>query len=166
MSLLLFFISCLLNFSTYCVVDWSPVDNIIQEAINNGLFSGSVLGVANINSTYLKKAYGTTIPKRGFYAPSMQVTYKFDINRLTQIIGTNSVLMELYDLGSGNLTRKISAVLSDFNNNGKSSLTLDNMLLHNSGFPSEYTAAFPATPALLLKNIEGLKLNYTLETKF
>ena len=39
------------------------------------------------------------------------------------------------------------------------------MLLHNSGFPSEYTAAFPATPALLLKNIEGLikmLLNFVL----
>jgi CubicO group peptidase (beta-lactamase class C family) len=163
MSSALFYITCcFFILGTYCVIDWSPVDNVIQEGINTGIFSGCVLGVANINSTILKKAYGTTIPKRGFYAPPMQVNYKFDINRLTQVIGTNSALMELYDIGSINITKRISAVLTDFNNNGKTYLTLDNMLLHNSGFPSEYTTAFPSTPALLLKNIEGSKLDYTL----
>jgi hypothetical protein len=84
----------------------------------------------------LKKAYGTTIQKRGLFAPAMQVNYKFDINRLTQVIGINSILMELYDLGSANITRRVSAILSDFNNNGKTYLTIDNMLQHNSGFPS------------------------------
>ena len=133
--------------------DWSDVEHIINSGINEGIFSGAVLGVANNNSTYLKKAYGTTIPKRGFYAPPMLVNYKFDINRLSQVIGTNSALMELYDAGSINITRRISAMLTDFNNNNKTLITVDQMLEHNSGFPADYTAAFPATPALLLKNI-------------
>ena len=44
-------------------------------------------------------------------------------------------------------------MLTDFNNNNKSLITVDQMLEHNSGFPADYTAAFPANPALLLKNI-------------
>ncbi len=75
------------------VPDWTEAEKIIHEGIDNGLFSGCVLGVVSNNSTFIKKAYGTTSPKRGFYAPPMQANYKFDINRLTQVIGVNSVLM-------------------------------------------------------------------------
>ena len=76
------------------------------------------------NGTLLKKAYGTTIPKRGFYAPLMKVTYKFDINRLTQVFGTNSLLMDIYDAGSANITRRVAFIIPDFDNNGKRYLTI------------------------------------------
>jgi len=56
--------------------------------------------------------------------------------------------------------------VTDFNNNGKSLITIEQMMLHNSGFPSDYNDVFPATPAELLKKIEGLKLEYTTEAKF
>lgn len=82
-----------------CIVcsapDWTSTEKIIQEGINQGVFSGCVLAVVSHNSTFLKKAYGTTVPRKGIYAPPMQVNYKFDINRLTQVIGINSVLMDL-----------------------------------------------------------------------
>lgn len=77
----------------------------------------------------------------------MQTNYKFDINRLSQVIGVNTVLMTLYDTNSTNLAKRVASVLSDFNNNGKLLITIEQMLLHNSGFPSEYTDPFPATPA-------------------
>jgi len=76
------------------------------------------------NSTFLKKAYGTTVPKRGFYAPAMQVSYKFDINRLTQVIGTNSVLMDLEGQAIFNTSKRIVTSVTDFNNNGKSLITI------------------------------------------
>ena len=57
-----------------------------------------------------------------------------------------------------NTSKRIVTSVSDFNNNGKSLITIDNMLLHNSGFPSDYNDPFPNTPAELLKKIEGLKL--------
>lgn len=56
--------------------------------------------------------------------------------------------------------------LPDFNNNNKTFITVDNMLQHNSGFPAEYLADFPGTPNELLKKIEGLKLESTVESKF
>lgn len=110
-----------------------------------------MLAVVSNNSTFLKKAYGTTIPRKGLYAPAMQVGYKFDINRLTQVIGINSVLMDIEAKGTFTTSKRIVTTLGDFTN--KSLITIDQMLLHNSGFPSEYTDPFPATPAELLKKI-------------
>lgn len=111
------------------------------------------MGVVSNNSTFLKKAYGTTTPRKGFYAPAMQVGYKFDINRLTQVIGINSVLMDIEAQGIFTTTKRIVTTLTDFNNNNKSLITIEQMLLHDSGFPSDYTDPFPATPAELLKKI-------------
>ncbi len=127
--------------------DWTETEKIIQEGIDEGVYSGCVLAVISNNSTFLKKAYGTTVPRRGFYAPLMQVGYKFDINRLTEVIGINSLLMEMEDQGMFTTSKRIVTSLTDFNNNGKSLITIDNMLLHNSGFPSDYNDPFPNTPA-------------------
>jgi len=80
---------------TFANPDWTETEKVIQDGIDQGIFSGCVLAVVSNNSTFLKKAYGTTVPRRGFYAPPMQVGYKFDINRLTQVVGINSVLMDL-----------------------------------------------------------------------
>ncbi len=79
----------------FAAPNWTETEKVIQEGIDQGVFSGCVLAVVSNNSTFLKKAYGTTIPRKGFYAPAMQVGYKFDINRLTQVIGINTVLMDL-----------------------------------------------------------------------
>lgn len=92
MKILLF---TFLLFVTLSVPDWTETEKVIQEGINQGVFSGCVLAVVSSNSTFLKKAYGTTMPRKGLFAPTMQVGYKFDINRLTQVIGINSILMEL-----------------------------------------------------------------------
>lgn len=96
----------------------------------------------------------------------MQVGFKFDINRLTQVIGINTVFMDLEAQVLLNTTKRIATSLTDFNNNGKGLITVEMMMLHNSGFPSDYNDPFPATPAALLKNIEGMKLEYTNETKY
>jgi hypothetical protein len=54
----------------------------------------------------------------------MQVGYKFDINRLTQVIGTNSVLMDLEGQAILNTSKRIVTSVTDFNNNGKSLITI------------------------------------------
>lgn len=77
----------------------------------------------------------------------MQVGYKFDINRLTQVIGINTVLMDLEAQQFLSTTKRIVTSLTDFNNNNKSLITIDQMMLHNSGFPSDFTDPFPATAA-------------------
>ncbi len=127
-------LSILLLVLTRAAVDWTPAEHIIESAINEGLFSGCVLGIATNNATLFKKAYGTLGPKRGLYAPPVTVDLKFDIGYLTEPIGINSALMELYDQNKLNTTTRASTLFFDFDNNGKRYVTLQNLLEHNSGF--------------------------------
>jgi CubicO group peptidase (beta-lactamase class C family) len=83
----------LINFIFAFAIDWTNVDNAVQEAIHEGVFSGAVLAVVTNNSTYIKKAYGTTTPTRGLYATPVTVDMKFDINLLSQVVGTGTCLM-------------------------------------------------------------------------
>ena len=58
---------------------------------------------------------------------------KFDLGYLTEPVGINSALMELYDNGKLNTTNRVSVLFFDFDNNGKRYVTIQNVLEHNSG---------------------------------
>lgn len=73
--------------------DWTNVENAIQNAINDRIFTGCVLGIATNNATLFKKAYGTIGPKYGFYSPPVTVDMKFDLGLLTEPVGINLALM-------------------------------------------------------------------------
>lgn len=99
-------------------------------------------------------------PIYGLYSSPVTLDTIFDINFITQVIGINSGLMQLYDLQKLNVTDRVSKHLFDFDNNGKRLLTLTNLMIHNSGLQSTYTDSFGASPAELLKKIDSLKLEY------
>jgi CubicO group peptidase (beta-lactamase class C family) len=63
----------------------------------------------------------------------MTVDMKFDINSLTEVVGINAALMEIYDQAKYNTTDRVSRYLYDFDNNGKRYVTIQNLLEHNSG---------------------------------
>lgn len=100
------------------------------------------------------------VPIYGIYSLPVTTDTIFDINFITQVIGVNSGLMQLYDLQKINVTDRVSKHLFDFDNNGKRPLTITNLMIHNSGLQATYTDAFGATPAELLKKIDNLKLEY------
>ena len=113
--------------------DWTNAQHIIEQAINDRIFTGCVLGIATNNATLFKKAYGTLGPKHGIYAAPVTIDMKFDLGYLTEPIGINSALMELYDQSKLNTTTRASTLFFDFDNNGKRYITLQNLLEHNSG---------------------------------
>jgi CubicO group peptidase (beta-lactamase class C family) len=135
-------ICILINLIFVYSIDWTNVDNVINEAIYDGVFSGAVLAVVSQNSTFLKKAYGTTTPTRGLYATPVTVDMKFDINLLSQVVGTGTCLMQMYDTQTVSMSKRIASSLPDFNNNGKGLITLDNMMSHNSGIQAQYNDTF------------------------
>ena len=102
-------------------------------------FTGCVLGVYTNNATLYKKAFGTLTPKWGLYAPQVNLDTYFDANFITQILGINSGLMQLYDQQKINVTDKATKHLFDFDNNGKRNITLINLMVHNSGLQSTIT---------------------------
>jgi CubicO group peptidase (beta-lactamase class C family) len=71
----------------------------------------------------------------------------FDVNFLTQVLGINSGFMQFYDQQRCNVTDKVSKYVSDYSKNNKSLITLNHLLLHNSGLQATFTDDFGATPA-------------------
>ena len=108
--------------------NWTEAEDVIQSAINEGYFTGAVLGIATANSTILKKAYGTIGPKYGMYAPPVTIDMKFDLGSLTEPIGINSAIMEQIDLQKFSTTTRVSTIYFDFDNNGKRYVTFQNLL--------------------------------------
>jgi CubicO group peptidase (beta-lactamase class C family) len=122
--------------------NWTSVDLQIADKIAKGYFSGCVLGIFTPNTTILKKAYGTLFPRMDLYAPPVNLNAMFDVNFLTQVLGINSGLMQLYDEQKINVTDKVSKYVSDYSKNNKSQTTLAHLLLHNSGLQATYTEDF------------------------
>ena len=141
--------------------DWTPVEDKVHAAIASGNFYGCVLGVYTQNATLYKKAFGTVTPTYGIYSPPVTLDMFFDINYLTMVIGINTKIMRMYDEQRINVTDKVSRYLFDFDNNGKRLLTIQNMMLHNSGNhaftqvskPPSLTPLEPLPPNCLRKSI-------------
>lgn len=160
------FVLAVLTVLASAATDWSKVDAKIAEKIGEGHFTGCVLGIYTNSSVLLKKAYGSLAPKWGLYAPSVNVDTYFDINYLTQVIGINSGIMQLYDQQRLNFTDRVSKHLFDFDNNGKRYITLASLMLHNSGLQATMPEPFGNNATDLLKKIDNLKQEFKEETKF
>ena len=118
------------------------------------------MGVFSNETTLYKRAFGTMTPKWGLYASPVLNDTTFDLQFLTQVTGINLALMSLYDKEKLSLTDRASKYVTDFDNNSKRYLTIQNLLLHNSGLQSTYNQDFGSTPEELLKKIDSLKLEY------
>jgi len=69
--------------------DWSSVDKIIQDTINNGGFPGAALRIANKTHVLYSNNYGTlTINTPPFSSPPVTNETIYDIASLSKIAGT------------------------------------------------------------------------------
>ena len=67
---------------------------------------------------------------------SMKKSTIFDIASLTKVISTTSGAMLLYDRGQLDLDSKVIEYFPEFGTNGKDSISIRHLLLHNSGLPA------------------------------
>lgn len=80
--------------------DWTPVDRIIQNTINNGGFPGASLRIANRTHTIYSKNYGTlTLNTPPFGGPPVENDTIYDIASLSKVTGTLGCIMHLVDIG-------------------------------------------------------------------
>ena len=62
----------------------------------------------------------------------------FDIASLTKVTATLSLVMKLYDEKKLTLDDKVYKYIPEFNNNNKSTITIQNLLLHNAGLAPDH----------------------------
>jgi uncharacterized protein YbbC (DUF1343 family)/CubicO group peptidase (beta-lactamase class C family) len=110
------------------------LDQTVQQAIEDGRIPGAVVVIGHNGQIVHRKAYG----KRALEPTPepMTVDTIFDLASLTKVIATTSSLMKLFEEGRFRLNDRVTQYLPEFQN-GKSELTIRNLLTHFSGMPPD-----------------------------
>lgn len=145
--------------------DFSKVDKLMEEAVNDKIFPGAVLAVGHRGKLVYHKPFGKfTYDKdaRGVDKKSI-----FDLASVSKVVGTTSAAMLLYDEGLLDLDKKVIEYLPEFNNNGKDKITVRNLLLHNSGLIAfiEYYRKL-STKEEVIDAIMNAELDYPTGSKY
>jgi CubicO group peptidase (beta-lactamase class C family) len=134
-SLALFFCSFFLNsgltYSGSSIQDFSSVDKLIEDGIFERAFPSAVVVIGNSKQILYQNAYGRLTYDESSKLTTLRTIY--DLASVTKVIATTSAIMKLYDTGKIDLNSPVTAYIPEFSNNGKSDITVMNLLLHNSG---------------------------------
>lgn len=112
-------------------VNFSPVDLLVQEQINDQVITGAVLLVGHGGEIVHQKAFGlrATSPR----AEAMTLDTIFDLASLTKVVATTPSVMRLIQYGQVRLDEPVAHYIPDFGMNGKDAVTVRQLLTHYSG---------------------------------
>ncbi len=110
--------------------NFSRVDQMVQNYMNQGVFPGCQILVAKNGKVVHYKSYGyhtyVGIQK-------VQNTHVYDIASVTKIAATTLAVMKLHDEGKLSLDAKLSQYLPMVRNTNKANITIRSLLLHEAG---------------------------------
>ena len=112
-------------------VNFSSVDLLVQEQINDQVITGVVLLVGHGGRIVHQKAFGlrATSPR----AEAMTLDTIFDLASLTKVVATTPSVMRLIQYGQVRLDEPVAHYIPDFGMNGKDTVTVRQLLTHYSG---------------------------------
>ena len=112
-------------------VNFSPVDLLVQEQINDQAITGAVLLVGHGGKIVHQKAFGlrATSPR----PEAMTVDTVFDLASLTKVVATTPSVMRMVQYGQIRLDEPVAHYIPDFGMNGKDAVTVRQLLTHYSG---------------------------------
>ena len=111
--------------------NFADLDAIVQSAVDQGKMPGAVVIVGHNGAVVYRKAFGL----RSIEPVREQMTLDtiFDLASLTKCIATTTAMMQLIDSGRVRLNDPVSAYLPWFAENGKSQITVRELMTHYSG---------------------------------
>jgi uncharacterized protein YbbC (DUF1343 family)/CubicO group peptidase (beta-lactamase class C family) len=111
--------------------NFSPVDLLVQEQINDQAITGAVLVVGHGGQIVHQKAFGlrATAPR----SEPMTADTVFDLASLTKVVATAPSVMRLVQYGQIRLDDPVAHYIPDFGMNGKEGITVRQLLTHYSG---------------------------------
>ncbi len=111
--------------------NFSSVDLLVQEQINNQAITGAVLLVGHDGRIVHQKAFGlrATAPRT---EPTTLDTI-FDLASLTKVVATAPSVMRLVQYGQVRLDDPVAHYIPEFGVNGKDAVTVRQLLTHYSG---------------------------------
>ena len=108
------------------------ISEFLQSRIEAGNFPSTVYLVAEKGEIILQDALGLAIVEP--IKIEAKLTTIYDLASLTKILVTGLLCAKLIEKGEINLSDKISKYFSEFERADKSEITIENLLVHTSGF--------------------------------
>lgn len=107
------------------------IDDIVEQGLRDGKLPGAVVCIGNRKGIVLQRAYGfrSLQPTR----EPMRTDTLFDLASLTKPIATATSIMVLLEEGKVRLRDPVQTYLPEFANNGKQSITVNQLLTHTGG---------------------------------
>lgn len=111
--------------------EFRRVDSLILDQISQRSTPGAQLAVVRGDSLVYLKSYGQLAYDSA--AAAVDDSTLYDLASLTKVVVTTTAVMQLVDEGRLHLDSAVASYLPEFATGGKESVTIRNLLLHNSG---------------------------------
>ena len=121
----------------------SAIDAVMQKAVDEGRIPGGVVLIGHNGQVIYRKAFGwrSLEPQR----EPMTLDTIFDLASLTKCIATTTSVMQLLDEGRIRLNDPVATYLPEFAQNGKSQITIRELMTHYSGLGPDLDLKQPWT---------------------
>ena len=113
----------------------APINAIVETAIHDGKTPGAVILVGNSDGAYYQRAFGY----RSLEPENILMTEDtiFDLASLTKVVATTTAVMQLVEKKKLSLDAPVSRYWHSFKKNGKSRITVRQLLTHYSGLRAD-----------------------------
>lgn len=153
--------------SIACIVQGAPIqlsEEIqsriackVTQAINAGQTPGAVILVGQEDKILYEKAFGSLSHKNDSTHSQMTLDTIFDLASLTKVFTALSIII-LAEQGEIHLRSPVAAYIPEFGQQGKSAITIEQLLLHISGLqPTNDISEYNEGPEKALQAIYSAK---------
>lgn len=133
------------------------IEPLVLDGIRDGKLPGAVICVGHRGSIVYLEAFGNR--EIGDSPKPMTTDTVFDMASITKPVVTATSVMKLVEAGRLRLTDKVTKHIPEFAPHGKDAITIQDLLVHQSGLiPDNPLADYLDGPELAWKQICGLKL--------
>lgn len=141
------------------------IDDVVVAGLEEGEMAGCVVCIGRQGKIASLKAYGhrQVEPEK----IEMSIDTVFDMASITKPVATATSVMLLVERGKMELTDRVAEHLPEFAQNGKDQVTIEDLLLHQSGLtPDNALSDYEDGPEKAFENVYALSLRAEPKTKF
>ena len=140
------------------------MEELVNNSIRDSAFPGAVLLVWKNGKIIFEKSFGHLTYNDS--SARVETNTIYDLASLTKVIATTTAAMICVDRKLFKIDDNVSRYIPEFAQNGKRNITIENLLLHNSGLPAykKYYTLY-SKPQEVLNDIYSTELSYPTGTK-
>jgi CubicO group peptidase (beta-lactamase class C family) len=138
------------------------MEPLIAQAIEEKKLPGCVVAIGRKGHLVWLKAYGSRRVQPE--VEPMTVDTVFDLASLTKPIATATSMMSLLEQEQYKLTDPVASILPDFGVRGKQAITIQQLLIHQSGLTPDLPLSYPVGERFVYSDVNFMVLGECVET--